>query len=534
MKRKVIMIAAIIVGATVLLALILPLFINAESFRPTIEARLSAALGRQVQIGKLRLSLWAGGVAADNIAIADDPAFATQPFITAKTLDIHVDLLPLLLRREVHINSLTVLAPQVTLIRVGERWNASSIGPKPVPGAAPQASAAASPSSLELRKLVLSGGELTIRELGATKVFSDLEIKATDLSTVGVFPFSMDVKLPGDGKLTLTGKAGPMPAGDMMELPVEASLKIEHLDLAAYTAQGAAVGGSAEVQATLRSDGRQAHLEGSGSIGKFFLAKGGTPSPQPVGLTFVADYNLKTQSGELTAADLRFGKSGSHLSGTFQLTGNTSQLNLTLVAQDVQAEDVEHVLRAQAISLPGGASLQSGTASANLAITGPSNALAVDGEVHVQSLTVAGFDLGSQLKAISALASFNTGPNTVLQSLDAKLHLTASLTKLDDIKAVVVGVGSVTGAGAIAGQKDLDFHLVAHLSPSGGLLGGLIKSAGVNPLSSIPFRVEGTTSNPKFAPDMNAMFHGQNASAPGKTQIKSVGSALNQLFKKRK
>jgi AsmA protein len=534
MKRKVLLIAAGIIGAVVLFALIIPLFINIDSFRPAIETRLSAALGRQVQIGKLRLSLFAGGVAAEDIAIADDPAFADQPFLTAKVLEIHVDLWPLLLHRQLHINSLTIQQPSVTLIRVGERWNVSTIGAKPAPGGAGGTPAASSPPPLELKELSLSGGELTIRQPGATAVFSGLEIKTSNVSPDSVFPFSLKVTMPGEGKLTLTGQAGPMPAGDMTEIPVQASLKVEHLDLAAYTAQGAALGGSAELAATLRSDGRQAHVEGSGSLKLLVLAKGGTPSPQPVGLTFAADYDLKTQSGELTAADLRFGQSAAHLSGKFQQTGNTSQLNMALVAREIQAADVEHVLQAEAIELPGGASLKSGTASTNLTVTGPTNALIVNGSLHVQSFTVAGFDLGSKLKEIAALASFNTGPNTVLQSLDAKLNMTPTVAKLDDLNAVVAGIGSVTGAGVLTGQKNLNFNLVAHLTPSGGLLGGFMKVAKVNPLSNVPFRVEGTTTNPKFVPDMGAILHTQNASTAGQTQIKNVGSALNSLFKKKK
>jgi AsmA protein len=534
MKRKVILVAAIIVGAIVVLGLLVPMFVSVESFRPTIESRLSAALGRQVQIGKLRLSLLAGGITAEDIAIGDDPAFASEPFVTAKVLEIHVDLWPLLLHRQLHIESLTIQKPQVTLIRMGERWNFSSMGAPAAQGAAGAAPAASSAAALELTKLMLSGGELTIRQPGASQSFSDLEITTSNVSLSSVFPFSLEVTLPGNGKLTLTGQAGPLPAGDVAETPVQASLKVEHLDLAAYTAQGAALGGTADLDATMHSDGRQAHVEGSGSLKNFVLAKRGTPSPQPVGLTFAADYNLKSQNGELTAADLHFGKSAAHLSGKFEQSGNLSQLDMVLVAQEIQAADVEHVLQADAIALPGGASLQSGTANAHLTVTGPSNALAVNGSLHAQNFTVAGFDLGSKLKPVAALASFNTGANTVLQSLDAKLNMSPTLAKLDGLSAVVQGIGSVTGAGTLRDQKDLDFHLVAHLNASGGAIGGFTKLTRVNLLSNVPFRVEGTTDNPKFEPDMNAMFNSKNVSAPAQKQIKDLGSALNGLFKKKK
>jgi hypothetical protein len=48
---------------------------NVNSYRPKIESEASSALGRQVTIGNLSLSLLTGSVEADNVAIADDPAF---------------------------------------------------------------------------------------------------------------------------------------------------------------------------------------------------------------------------------------------------------------------------------------------------------------------------------------------------------------------------------------------------------------------------------------------------------------------------
>jgi AsmA protein len=51
---------------------------------------LTAALGRQVKVGNLSLSLLSGGVTADNISIADDPAFSKTPFVQAKSLNVGV------------------------------------------------------------------------------------------------------------------------------------------------------------------------------------------------------------------------------------------------------------------------------------------------------------------------------------------------------------------------------------------------------------------------------------------------------------
>jgi len=86
-------IAAIVVGALILIVIIIPFFIDANSFRPKLESELSTTLGRPVKVGNLSLSLLSGAVKADDIAIADDPAFSKTAFVQAKSLKVGVELL---------------------------------------------------------------------------------------------------------------------------------------------------------------------------------------------------------------------------------------------------------------------------------------------------------------------------------------------------------------------------------------------------------------------------------------------------------
>src|ERR1700735_4327807 len=121
------------VGAVVLLivlvAVCLPLFLNADSFRARIESTLTKSLGRKVTIGKLDLSVWTGGLVATNSTVADDPAFSTQPFIQADSVKIGVDILPLVLSRQVRIRGFSLDSPKVQLLRAANgTWNYSTIG----------------------------------------------------------------------------------------------------------------------------------------------------------------------------------------------------------------------------------------------------------------------------------------------------------------------------------------------------------------------------------------------------------------------
>jgi len=56
-NQRVVKIIGVAVAAVVIVLLVLPLLINVNSFRPKIESELANAMGRQVTLGDLSLSL---------------------------------------------------------------------------------------------------------------------------------------------------------------------------------------------------------------------------------------------------------------------------------------------------------------------------------------------------------------------------------------------------------------------------------------------------------------------------------------------
>src|ERR1700740_2324845 len=94
--KRFLKILGIVIVLLIVVAIAIPFFIDANTFRPKLESELTDALGRQVKVGNLSLSLLSGSVSADNISIADDPAFGKSAFVEAKSLKVGVEMIPLI------------------------------------------------------------------------------------------------------------------------------------------------------------------------------------------------------------------------------------------------------------------------------------------------------------------------------------------------------------------------------------------------------------------------------------------------------
>src|ERR1700693_3556390 len=130
----------IAVGVLIVLLIVAPFFIPVNQFKPTIEEKASTALGRKVQLGNLSLSLLHGALSAQDLSVGDDPKFSPSPFLTAKSLSVGVEIMPLIFSKQLNVTDIVIDEPQVTLLKnpAGE-WNYSTIGGSSSP--APKAEA---------------------------------------------------------------------------------------------------------------------------------------------------------------------------------------------------------------------------------------------------------------------------------------------------------------------------------------------------------------------------------------------------------
>src|SRR3954468_3609130 len=154
MTKKILVAAAVVVVLIVAVAIGVALFLDANTFRPALVARMSDALGRRVEIGNLKISWLAGGVAAEDVAIMDDAAFSKDPFVTAKSVSLGVDLMPLIFSHSLRVQSFTLDHPKVALIRSAKgTWNFSSLG------SGQSSSGSMGAISVLIQKIRIAGGQ---------------------------------------------------------------------------------------------------------------------------------------------------------------------------------------------------------------------------------------------------------------------------------------------------------------------------------------------------------------------------------------
>jgi len=540
--KRILKIIAIIIGVLIVIALVLPFVIDANTFKPKLESELTDALGRPVKVGNLSLSLLSGGVAADNISIADDPQFSQSPFVTAKALNVGVEMWPLIFSKTLNVTDLTLTEPQINLVKSenGEKWNFSSIGSKgesqateskppeqPKAQTEPEKAAQPTPSggsnpNLSVGKLSVKGGRLTVSTVGSEqkpRVYDRVNINVTNFSFSSSFPFTMTAGLPGGGNLKLDGKAGPI-ATNAAFTPLEAKISVQQMNLAesGFIDPASGIAGIADFDGTVTSDGREAKTHGTLKATKLQVVQKGSPAGQPVQLTYAVVHNLAKQEGNVTEGDVAMGKAVSHLTGSYDAHGKVTTVNMKLIGQGMLVDDLEAMLPALGVVLPPKATLKGGVLNTNLLIVGPVDKLVTTGSVQMQNSQLANFDLGSRLSSIAALAGKQTGNDTTIKNFSSDVKVAPDGTQATNINLDVPAVGVLTGAGTVSKNNDLAFKMNA-------AVGGM----------GIPFGVTGTTSDPKFTPDVKGLASGllQGALKNQTGGQQNPLSGLSGLFKKK-
>ena len=531
-KRIAIWVGIVFVVLVVIVAS-LPFLINVDQFRPTLQTDLSNALGRDVTLGNLHFQILSGEVSAEDLSVAEDPAFGKPAFLKAKYLRVGVEVLPFLFSHKLIVTDLNIDQPEIALVQAPSGdWNFSSLGVKSKTGSAGAPSSGTSssarlPLDLSVKLVKVSNGSVSMsRTVGHWKplALDQVNIELRDFSNASAFPFSLSAQVRGGGTLDLDGKAGPINPADSAMTPVSVNLKMSQLDLARSGMNDVApnVAGLASFDGSGESDGATMHLQGKLKAEKLKLAKNGSPATLPVEVDFAVQHDLRKHSGVVQQGDIHIGSATARLTGTYAEQGESMMLNLKLSGAGMPVPELEGLLPALGVVLPAGTSLKGGTASANLSMEGPADRLVSSGSVAINNTRLAGFDLSKKMSSIEKLAGIKASPDTEIQVLSANLRSAPEGTSVQGLKLVIPAIGELTGAGTISEANELNFRMSAMVHGS-----GLLAVIGNKP---IPFTVGGTSSNPVFRPDVGAVVREEAQGIIGGDVGKAAGGLLNGLL----
>jgi AsmA protein len=220
--------------------LLIPMFVDVDQYKPTIEKQVSSAVGRPFAIkGPLKLSLfpWAG-VAFSDLHLGSPPGYREKEFLVVKSFDVRMKLLPLLFK-DMQVQRFVVEGPRVVLERdkAGrgnwEAWGAP-LGTAPSkPGAPP---APKEPTGgLPLKSLAV--GEFAVRNgsvvfidqaSGARHEVSDVTLELKDVSLDRPIHLTFSAvkdKMP----VSVEGRIGPVGSEPGKgKLPLDLSVKALH------------------------------------------------------------------------------------------------------------------------------------------------------------------------------------------------------------------------------------------------------------------------------------------------------------------
>jgi AsmA protein len=533
-KHPLISILVAVVVLLLLVVLLVPLFINANTFRPTLESQLSDALGRKVTLGSLSFSLFSGSLVADNISIADDPAFSPKPFLQAKSLHIGVEVGPLLFHRQLLVTNFVADSPSINLVHNAQgTWNFSDMGRNAGSRTQNTQKESAIPN-FSVGELKVVNGTAVVSDVpatGAPFTYSNLNLSAEQFSFAKSFPFELSASLPAGGSLGVKGNAGPVNQKDASDTPLNATINLKHFDPVAAGVIQANQGISmlADITAQVTSNGQTLTSNGTVNAARLKLVANGSPTPNPVNISYTVNHNLDARNGQINDLSINTGGVAVHVNGTYVITGPQVTLALHVAAPNLPINQVEALLPAAGVRLPSGSSLQGGTLTANLAVTGPAAAPTISGPVEVDNTRLAGFDLSSKIGGLKPVSGSQGG--TQIQTVRANVNSSSEGTRIDNLYASVPQLGTATGAGTVSPQGALNFQVVAKINTNSGALSGLTSVAGAAlgqavttaAANGIPVHITGTTSNPVIQADLSQLLQ-KNAGNILKQQILGNGN----------
>ncbi|MDQ6978477.1 MAG: AsmA family protein, partial [Ghiorsea sp.] len=243
----------------ILALLAAPFFIDVNDYKPEISKVVYDATGRNVNIEHIQLSAfpWVG-LTLKNVQLENASGFQHQHMLTIDTVDIQLELMPLL-NKEIEVKRFLLDSPKVWLEQRSDTSNnwqdlqarssaspntSLSSQPNPQPATQQQASsssssALSSPITLTADLLQLKHGQVTWSDAASGDVvISDIQLNIQDLQLTKPIQIALSAKLE-QNPFELTAQVGPIGdfnTLDITKLPIRMQLKTNGFSLAPLSA----------------------------------------------------------------------------------------------------------------------------------------------------------------------------------------------------------------------------------------------------------------------------------------------------------
>ena len=490
------------------LAIIVPLLLDVDRYRPEVAAHIQQETGKPAQIGRLALTILPQvAIRVDDFALGNPPGFPSGDFVKARRIYAVVDVFALL-HHKVVVNSLKLDDPAINLLSdVHGKWNFENAPAKRAALVDPPGDEKASFTLGVISKVSINQGQLVAANLLASgapgPAFMEVHGASLDLRQVDLNAFTT---------ASLGGPAAPPGA-----LAASAGWLLAVVYAAAPQAPLVA-------QGTLKADSLQ-----FGALGVTKLKSKVRLYPKQV---FFDNLDMNCYGGKATG-DLSLNFAGENL--RYSTDARLKGVNV--------AEFLKTFPEARG-KMTGTAE---GTAKLNGEVTHSPDPLAGirgAGQMSVRNGELPSLQLNRNLRLLARLANLGpaTGDPSSFSSISTDFKIAER--RLSNSKITIVGKGvNADGSGSMTmgGEGSLDYQGVAKIAAGANPLTNVLEGASGATLAdgslTLPFTVGGTFANPKFsvkgggAPGALGVAQGV---AQGKAQPVEVVSGIAGMLRKKK
>lgn len=414
--RKIAIIATVIVVIVIVAILTLPQLVDINKYSGQIQAQLQQRLNRQVQLGTMSLSIFPLGVEVKDVAIGDDPSFGSKvPFAQVGELDVSIALLPLM-RKNIEVDNLELKQAKIELIRNAQGvWNFSTAGSSPAASPAQQAPPSqpqqpakqapvqAAPSTsggFSLSALKITDGQIAItdyRKHQARAVYDHIDVTLRNYSPDKPFSIDAAVHLPGSGSQTLQliGDGGPVNNADLSGTPFKGSVKLKEVSLSAaqkFLNAAALQGTDVMISGSTDLSNSNGKIAASGSLKLENAVIHGVQVGYPVSADFDLTDDLTNDILQINQGSLKLGSTPLSIKGIINSHASTSVVDVDLSASNTSIQEVARLAAAFGAAFSPNTKI-SGQLNANIHVQGPTDHLALNGNVSGRNLEVTGSDI---------------------------------------------------------------------------------------------------------------------------------------------